>query len=161
MAQKFANGRWVQEGFLDNREKGTVVGRIVFAAVGPVDLFLKGDFKADIAGHVIRFRNSGFEDDDLAGQVIGDLENPQIGSVNLISFDPHPNLAPHPYVEWFSSQSNHYRFELQPQDAWLVPTDDLEIIDQHSRRIRAALAAKAMERPKEEESDGPQDGLAF
>ena len=50
MAQKFGNGRWVQEGFLDNRIDGTVVGRIVFAAIGPVDLYLKGNFKADIAG---------------------------------------------------------------------------------------------------------------
>ena len=153
MAQKFANSRWVHEGFLDNREKGTVVGRIMFAAVGPVDLYLKGDFKADIAGHVIEFRNSRFEDDDLAGQVIGDLENPQIGSVNLISFDPHPNLVPHPYVEWFSARSNHYRFELEPRDAWVVPTDDLEVIDQQSRRIRAALAGQTTEEPKEEESD--------
>ena len=52
MAQKFGNGRWVQEGFLDNRVEGTVVGRIVFAAVGPVDLYLKGDFKPDIAGQI-------------------------------------------------------------------------------------------------------------
>ena len=153
MAQKFANGRWVQEGFLDNREQGTVVGRIVFAAIGPVDFYLKGDFKADIAGQVIQFRNSRFEDDDLAGHVIGDLENPQIGSVNLISFDPHPNLVPHPYVEWFSSRSNHYRFELEPQDAWLVPVDDLADIDQQSQRIRAALAGQTAERPNESESD--------
>lgn len=153
MAQKFANGRWVQEGFLDNREKGTVVGRIVFACVGPVDLYLKGDFKADIAGHVIAFRNSRFEDDDLAAHVIGDLENPQVGSVNLISFDPHPNLVPHPYVEWFSSRSNHYRFELEPADAWLVPIDDLAVIDQQSRRIRTALGGQATDRPEEEESD--------
>ncbi|HEU5201180.1 MAG TPA: hypothetical protein VFT92_00180, partial [Nitrospira sp.] len=112
MAQKFGNGRWVQEGFLDNRIEGSVVGRIVFAAIGPVDFYLKGNFKADIAGQVIQFRNGGFEDDELAAQVLGDMENPQIGTVNLISFDPHPNLVPHPYVEWFSDRSNHYRFEL-------------------------------------------------
>jgi hypothetical protein len=81
------------------------------------------------------------------------LENPQIGSVNLISFDPHPNLVPHPYVEWFSSRSNHYRFELEARDAWLVPTDALAVIDQQSRRIRAVLAEQAAERPEEEESD--------
>ena len=115
MAQKFGNGRWVQEGFLDNRIPGTVVGRIVFAAVGPVDLYLRGDFKPDIAGQVIQFRNSRFEDDELAGHVIGDMENPQIGTVNLISFDPHPNMVPHPYVEWFSTRSDHYRFELDPE----------------------------------------------
>ena len=36
MAQKFGNGRWVREGFLDNRSPGTVVGRVVFAAVANV-----------------------------------------------------------------------------------------------------------------------------
>ena len=82
MAQKFANGRWVQEGFLDNRVDGTIVGRIVFAVVGPVDVYLWGNFKPDISGQVIQFRNPRFEDEDLAGQVIGDMENPQIGDVN-------------------------------------------------------------------------------
>jgi hypothetical protein len=112
MAQKFGNSRWVKEGFLDNRVPGTVVGRIEFAAVGPVEVFLRGDFKGEIAGQVIQFRNSRYEDEDLAGQVIGDMENPQIGTVNLMSFDPHPNLAPHPYIEWFSLRKNHYRIEL-------------------------------------------------
>lgn len=140
MAQKFGNGRWVSEGFLDNRVDGTVVGRIVFAAIGPVDLYLKGNFKADIAGKLIRFRNSRFEDDDMAAQVIGDMENPQIGTVNLISFDPHPNLEPHPYVEWFSVGSNHYRFELNAGEAWIVPDSERAAIDQQSKEIREALA---------------------
>lgn len=153
MAQKFANGRWVQEGFLDNRIAGMVVGRIVFAAIGPVDLYLKGNFKDDIAGHVIQFRNGSFEDDEVAAQVIGDMENPQIGTVNLISFDPHPNLVPHPYVEWFSDRSNHYRFELKPDEAWIVPPTALEVIDEQSRLIRESLAGRVVERPKREESD--------
>lgn len=154
MAQKFGNGRWVGEGFLDNRIEGTVVGRIVFAAIGPVDLYLKGNFKTDIAGQVIQFKNGRFEDDDMAAQVIGDMESPQIGTVNLISFDPHPNLAPHPYVEWFSARSNHYRFELAPNEAWIVPEAERARIDQESRRIREALAGQAAERTKpEEESD--------
>lgn len=154
MAQKFGNGRWVQEGFLDNRVEGTVVGRIVFAAIGPVDLYLKGNFKTDIAGQVIRFRNSRFEDEEMAGQVIGDMENPQIGTVNLISFDPHPNLAPHPYVEWFSLRKNHYRFELNPGDAWILSEGERKAIDQESRRIREALAAQASDRPvSREESE--------
>jgi hypothetical protein len=151
MAQKFGNGRWVQEGFLDNRIEGTVVGRIVLAAIGPVDLYLRGNFKTDIAGQVIRFRNSRFEDDDTAGQVIGDMENPQIGTVNLISFDPHPNLQPHPYIEWFSERQNHYRFELNPGEAWIVPEAERSIIDQESRRIRETLAGRASERPRSEE----------
>jgi hypothetical protein len=153
MAQKFGNGRWVREGFLDNRTAGTVVGRIVFAAVGAVDLYLKGDFKADIAGQLIAFRNSRFEDDDLAGHVIGDIENPQVGTVNLISFDPHPNLIPHPYVEWFSVGANHYRFELASEDAWIVPLAECGLMDEQSREIRARLAGEAVTRPEREESD--------
>jgi hypothetical protein len=151
MAQKFGTGRWVQGGFLDNRVEGNVVGRIVFAAVGSVDLYLKGNFKADIAGQVIEFRNTRFEDDDMAAQVIGDMENPQTGTVNLISFDPHPNLAPHPYVEWFSTQGTHYRFELDADEAWIVPEGNREAIDQQSRDIRAALGDRMSERPGSQE----------
>jgi len=151
MAQKFGNGRWVEEGFLDNRVDGLVVGRISFAAIGPVDLCLKGNFKADIAGQVIQFRNGRFEDDDMAAHVIGDMENPQIGTVNLISFDPHPNLVPHPYVEWFSTSSNHYRFELNPNEAWIVPEAEQGEIDEESRRIREALANRVIERTRSEE----------
>lgn len=147
MAQKFGNGRWVHEGFLDNRVEGTVVGRIVFAAIGPVDFYLRGNFKTDIAGEVIRFRNSRFEDEDMAAQVIGDMESPQIGTVNLISFDPHPNLTPHPYVEWFSLRKNHYRFELNPGEAWIVPAAEREEIDRESRRIRERSAVQSSERP--------------
>lgn len=153
MAQKFGNGRWVREGFLDNRVAGTVVGRIVLAAVGPLDLYLQGDFKPDIAGQLIQFRNSRFEDDELAVQVIGDIENPQIGTVNLISFDPHPNLVPHPYVEWFSAGSNHYRFELEAADAWIVAPGEYGAMDEQSREIRSKLAGQAIKRPEQEESD--------
>ena len=136
MAQKFGNGRWVREGFLDNRVDGTIVGRIVLAVVGPVDLYLRGNFKADIAG-----------------QVIGDMENPQIGDVNLISFDPHPNLAPHPYIEWFSARKNHYRIELEPGEAWIVPLSEMGEIDRVSQTIRAALAGQVAERPTRESTD--------
>ena len=153
MAQKFGNGRWVQKGFLDNRVEGTVVGRIVFAAIGPIDLYLQGNFKADIAGQVIQFCNSRFENDELAAEVIGDMENPQIGTVNLISFDPHPNLLPHPYVEWFSIRSNHYRFELKSEEAWIVPDKERNAIDEQSRLIRESLAERAMKGPQREDPD--------
>ncbi len=151
MAQKFGNSRWVKGGFLDNRVPGTVVGRIEFAAVGPVDVLLQGDFKGEIAGQAIQFRNSRFEDEDLAGQVIGDMENPQLGTVNLMSFDPHPNLQPHPYLEWFSLRKNHYRIELAPGDAWIVTEPELIGLDQESRKIREALADRASDQPR------PQD----
>jgi hypothetical protein len=153
MSQKFGNGRWVQEGFLDNRVEGTIVGRILFAVIGPVDVYLRGNFKPDIAGQVIQFRNPRFEDEDLAGQIIGDMENPQIGTVNLISFDPHPNLVPHPYIEWFSARKNHYRIELEPAEAWIVAASDLGDIDQVSREIRAALAGRVTECPSRESTE--------
>ena len=60
----------------------------------------------------ITFRNPAFMDDDVAGHVLGDMENPQTGDVSLMSFDPHPHLPPHPYLEWFSDRQNHYRIEL-------------------------------------------------
>jgi hypothetical protein len=151
MAQKFGNGRWVQEGFLDNRVDGTIVGRIVFAVVGPIDVYLRGNFKADIVGQVIQFRNRRFEDEDIAGQVIGDMENPQIGDVNLIS--SHPNLAPHPYIEWFSTRKNHYRIELEPAEAWIVPASEVGEIDQVSRTIREALVGRVTERSDRESAD--------
>lgn len=112
MAQKFGNSRWVRDGFLDNRVAGRVVGQITFAAVGPVDVSLRGDFKGEIQGRLIIFQNPGFEDEDLAGHVLGGLENPLTGEVSLMSFDPHPHLSPHPYFEWFSDQQEHYRIEL-------------------------------------------------
>ena len=153
MAQKFGNGRCVREGFLDNRVDGTIVGRIVLAVIGPVDLYLRGNFKADIAGQVIQFRNPRFEDEDIAGQVIGDMENPQVGDVNLISFDPHPNLAPHPYIEWFSARKNHYRIELEPGEAWIVPVSEMGEVDRVSQTIREALAGLAVKRPTQEPTE--------
>ena len=142
MAQKFGNGRWVKDGFLDNRVPGSVVGRMTFAVLGPVDVCLKGDFKGEIAGKAIRFYNSRFEDDDLAGQALGDFEIPQVGEVSLISFDPHPNLLPHPYIEWFSIRKNHYRIELNPDDASILTHEEAAALDAASRGIREALSGQ-------------------
>lgn len=153
MAQKFGNGRWVQDGFLDNRSPGTVVGRISVAAIGPVDIYLKGDCRGEIEGKVIRFRNSRFADDEIAGHVLGDFEVPQVGDVSLISFDPHPNLLPHPYIEWFSLRKNHYRIELAPEDAWIAEGSDLAGIDAESRRIREALSGMYSSPVRREASD--------
>lgn len=153
MAQKFGNSRWVKEGFLDNRVAGAVVGRITFAALGPVDVYLEGDCRGEIAGKVIRFRNSRFADEDLAAHVLADFEVPQIGEVSLISFDPHPNLSPHPYIEWFSIRNNHYRIELAPGDAWILSPDEAAELDRESQAIRDALSARARSRRDREESD--------
>lgn len=143
MAQKFGNSRWVQEGFLDNRQDGTVVGRITFAVLGPVDFYLVGNGRGEVSGQVIRFKNSRFADEDLAGQVLGDVEIPQIGEVSLISFDPHPHLVPHPYFEWFSMRKNHYRIELTPEDAWIATEQEVGEIDSISREIRERLVSQS------------------
>jgi hypothetical protein len=142
MAQKFGNGRWIKDGFLDNRVPGSVVGRMTLAVLGPVDVCLKGDFKGEIAGKAIRFHNSRFEDEDLAGQALGDFEIPQVGEVSLISFDPHPNLLPHPYIEWFSIRKNHYRIELNPNDASILTDEEAAALDAASRDIREALSGQ-------------------
>ncbi len=153
MAQKFGNFRWVKEGFLDNRVEGSVVGRITFAVLGPVDLYLRGDFRGEIAGKAIRFRNTAFEEDDLAGHALGDLEIPLVGEVSLISFDPHPNLTPHPYIEWFSVNKNHYRVELAPGDAWILSDTDAAELDRESEAIREALSSRFRSTRHREESD--------
>jgi hypothetical protein len=154
MAQKFGNSRWVQEGFLDNRQDGTVIGRITFAVLGPIDFYLVGNARGEVSGKVIRLRNSRFADEDLAGQVLGDVEIPQIGEVSLIAFDPHPHLVPHPYFEWFSRRKNHYRIELLPEDAWIAAADEIEEIEPISREIRNRLASQSAGTPPAvEESD--------
>lgn len=153
MAQKFGNSRWIEEGWLDNRSKGSVVGRITFAVLGPVDIFLKGDCKGEIAGKAIRFRNSQFADEDLAGQVLADFEAPQVGEVSLISFDPHPMLSPHPYIEWFSTMKNHYRIELAPGDAWVLTDAEAAELDRESQMIRNALSSRARSMRDRPESD--------
>lgn len=154
MAQKFGSSRWVQEGFLDNRQEGTVVGRITFAVLGPVDFYLLGNARGEVSGQVIRFKNSRFADEDLAGQVLGDVEIPQIGEVSLISFDPHPHLVPHPYFEWFSLRKNHYRIELLPEDAWIATAKETGEIEPISREIRERLVSQAARKPLSvEESD--------
>jgi hypothetical protein len=140
VAQKFGNGRWVKDGFLDNREEGSVVGRMTFAVLGTIEIYLAGNCRGEIAGQLICFRNSRFADEDLAAQVLGDLEIPQIGDASLISFDPHPHLLPHPYIEWFSLRKNHYRLELEPQDAWIAGQAEAAALDSISREIRTRLA---------------------
>ncbi|WP_447971431.1 hypothetical protein [Nitrospira sp. M1] len=139
MAQKFGNFRWVKEGYLDNRMEGLVVGQMLFAGLGLVDFCLAGQCTGEIRGHVFRFQNSKFIDDPRALDTLAELESPQIGKVSLISFDPHPLLPPHPYIEWFSQDEDHYRLELEPDDAQIVSVEDLHEIEETSQSIRARL----------------------
>ena len=137
MAQKFGNARWVKEGFLDNHITGTVVGRITLAAVGAVPIVLQGDFKNDIKGEVIVFENPNFEDDDRAALGLADLDSVLRGTVHLISFDPHPLLDPHPYIEWFSAEGIHYRIELHDGDARIAAEQQIAVLLAESQKIRS------------------------
>jgi len=141
VAQKFSNGRWVQKGFLDNRTPGRVAGRITFAAIGPVDFLLRGDFTGEIKGRLITFRNPAFMDDDVAVHVLGDMENPQTGDVSLMSFDPHPHLPPHPYLEWFSERGEHYRIELAAGGASIANADEERALEHEVHKIVQRLSA--------------------
>ena len=147
MAEKFGGYRWVKEGYLDNRVQGVVVGKITFAALGPIEFYLNGDFKPDIAGRIFSFQNSQFVDDPNASSRLLDLANPQIGTVSSISFDPHPLLAPHPYIEWFSLGDEHYRIELQEGDARLLDPAEASDYEEQSRTIREAYAGRSVRPP--------------
>jgi len=142
MAQKFGNARWVKEGYMDNRTAGLVVGQMNFAALGVVDFCLSGDLTGEISGKVFQFRNPKFLDDPYAGELLDDFDIPQIGKVSLISFDPHPLLEPHPYIEWFSQGQEHYRIELEPDDAWVPTESEWESIANESQRIQEAFGAR-------------------
>lgn len=142
MAQKFGNARWVKEGYFDNRKADLVVGQITFAVLGPVDFCLAGTLTGEIAGKVIQFSNPKFLDDPRAGEFLDDFSIPQIGKVSLLSFDPHPLLSPHPYFEWFSLDQQHYRIELEPDDAWIMAESEWSVITETSQRIHEALVPR-------------------
>lgn len=142
MAQKFGNARWVKEGYFDNRKADLVVGQITFAALGVVDFCLSGTLSGEILGKVIQFRNPKFLDDPSAGELWDDFSSPQIGKVSLLSFDPHPLLSPHPYFEWFSLDEQHYRIELEPDDAWVPSESEWESVARESRRIHEACISR-------------------
>lgn len=152
MAEKFGGSRWFKDGYLDNRVAGLVVGRLTFAAIGSIDVCLKGDFKPDIAGEVIALSNSQFADDAVAGHRLGDFADPQLGAVSLISLDPHPLLDPHPYLEWFSLDQDHYRIELTEGDAWIVQGEHAQEFDENSQRLREQFASQLEARPSESTS---------
>ena len=139
MAQKFANARWIKEGYFDDRIPGLVVGQVMFAVLGKVDFCLAGNLSGEIEGQVIRFCNPAFLDDPRAADSLEDFSIPQIGKVSLLSFDPHPLLPPHPYFEWFSLNQQHYRIELDPEDAWIMTETELESVADISHRIQQEL----------------------
>ncbi len=149
MAEKFGGYRWVKEGYLDNRTQGIVVGKMVFATLGPIEFYLNGDFRSDIAGQIFSFKNSQFVDDPNAASRLLDFASPQIGTVSSISFDPHPLLAPHPYIEWFSLDGDHYRIELQEGDARLLDLAEASNYEVESQTIKQAYRGRFVHPPAE------------
>ena len=130
------------------------MGHVIFAAVGRIEFYLKGDFQSDIAGQIFSFCNPQFSDDPNAASHVMDLENPQLGTVSSISFDPHPLLAPHPYIEWFSFKGEHYRIELKDGDARLLDSEEASLYEADSRRMREAYAGRIIHlSPEPDESD--------
>jgi hypothetical protein len=85
---------------------------------------------------------------------LGDLEVPQLGTVSLISFDPHPLLSPHPYIEWFSERDNHYRIELEAGDAWVATEGEEQELNAESAAIRADLEGRVQVRPRPKADSG-------
>ena len=92
----------------------------------------------------------------MAAHRLGDLANPQLGTVSLISFDPHPLLDPHPYLEWFSLDQDHYRIELAEGDAWIVEQEKTQEFNEVSQALREQLASQ-LEAPKTESKATEQE----
>ena len=63
------------------------------------------------------------------------------------------DLRPHPYIEWFSVNKNHYRVELAPGDAWILSDTDAAELDRESEAIREALSSRFRSTRHREESD--------
>ncbi len=156
MAEKFGGYRWVKAGWLDNRTPGVVVGTMEFAAVGPVDFSLDGDFKPDIAGRMFAFTNSQFFDDPNAASSLADMDGVQTGVVSSISFDPHPLLEPHPYIEWFAGDGQHCRIELRDGDARLLEPSEASGYTERSAKILDAGAVQSVQTPTAPEPAGDE-----
>jgi hypothetical protein len=58
-----------------------------------------------------------------------------------MSFDPHPHLPPHPYLEWFSDRDNHYRIELAVGAARIAGAEEERVLDAAIAAIVERLAA--------------------
>jgi len=58
-----------------------------------------------------------------------------------MSFDPHPHLPPHPYLEWFSDRDNHYRIELAAGAARIAGADEARALEADLAAIVQRLAA--------------------
>jgi hypothetical protein len=150
----------VKHGEIDNRRKGHLTGRIWFTGrEEPVELELTGNPWADLAGHMLRFRNPdpkpGLADGFAARQegVVGDITASRKVKVPDCSKEEflkcYEEKRPFPwhwanslYLEWFSLtngrvviESGSFELEIGAEPAWTMEEGDEE-----AQRIRNAEA---------------------
>jgi len=141
----------VIRGEVDNRVKGVVTGRVWFAGMaGPVELKLKGNASADLAGCLLKFTNQQpaiplrpdatlFNPQD---GVIGDLtasrkvrvyDVPLSQAIEMIERGEKPpqHMGNCLYLEWFSArngrvviESTDYTLEISAPEWRLTPEDE-------------------------------------
>lgn len=118
-------GDAVKRGFLDNRQRGRVVGKLwLCGRERPLELDLKGNAHSDLAGRLVHFHTSrvpipmpGLEDlPDVQRGHAGDLttrrtiEMPDVPLKTLLKWPEHgdpPPTRPTPclYLEWFTPEA--------------------------------------------------------
>lgn len=175
----------VIHGEIDNRTKGRVTGRIwIIGREEPIKLDLTGNPWADLAGHVLRFRNPepkpGSTDSFNARQqgVVGDITASRKVKVPDCSKEEflkcYEERRPFPwhwanslYLEWFSLpngrvviESASYELEIESEPTWTMDAQDEE-----QQRIQNAealtdfmnrLGAMVSEADEDHDDDAPQ-----
>ncbi|MEJ5238897.1 MAG: hypothetical protein WHT82_11090 [Limisphaera sp.] len=121
----FRIGDAVKRGFLDNREKGRVVGKLwLCGRARPLELDLKGNAHSDLAGRLVHFHSrrlampiAGLEDlPDVQRGHAGDLtarrqiEVPDVPLKTLLKWPDHADPPPTRttfclYLEWFTPEA--------------------------------------------------------
>lgn len=141
----------VVRGEIDNRERGVVRGRVWLAGVAePLELELKGNAAADLAGCLLRFENQGkcvplrpgTRMEPLQQGTIGDLTaSRRVRVLELPVAEayerkkqglPVPeHMANSLYLEWFSQangrvvvESADFKLTISPPEWRLTPTDE-------------------------------------
>jgi hypothetical protein len=172
-------------GEIDNRQKDRLTGRIWFYGRDePIELDLTGNPWADLAGHVLRFRNPVPKPGSTDG-----LSTRQVGTVGDITASRKVRIpdcseeefikcyeerrpfswhwANSLYLEWFSHtdgrvviESGTYEMEIDPEPAWKMNAGD-----EQAQRIRNAealtdfmnrLGAALAEADEDFDDDAPQ-----
>jgi hypothetical protein len=103
-------------GELDNRTKGKVTGWLEFRGIGRVEMDLRGDFHADIAGCVIALKGRNSGDDDF--QYFNKVQKGEVGDITA-GLPPQP-YTPYPYIEWHNEFGWRVVLELSPGDVTIV-----------------------------------------